>query len=357
MLQYYKTFCESEDFVMPGPGGGGRSGGFGGGSHGGGFGGGRGGGFGGGSHGGFGGGHHGHHGPHHHHHHHRYYGMPFFFGYRRPYYGYGGGLFTGLLLAPIILLLIGAMLIFSIFGSLGSSISNVASGGHFNYDESVMQDFANQQYAKEFANSKAYEDNILIVFLVNEARDGYFTIAWVGDNIEKDIYDKFGDETTDYGQVTSNSIAAYYEHSLSSNLSNIVDTMTEKVENLGLESSFKIQSRVPSGVKPHITNNSSILINEQTVNSSLEGFTETTEIPIVVVIEDIDDVLDREIDAEDIVIIVIAAGLICLGIFLIIKAVKNRKPLVNENGDNYSDKTDSRKQQRDKNDKDNSTSW
>ena len=169
---------------MAGPGGGGKGGGFSRGPSGGG----RGGGFSRGSHsGGFGGGHHHHGHHHHHHHHHRYFGMPFFFGYRRPYmgYGYGGfyGGFIGLMMLPIIVLIIAISLIFSVFGSLGSSISNVVGGGEISYSEQKFQSYANQQYEKEFPNDSTHEDNILIVFLVNEQRDDFTTIAWIGDNI------------------------------------------------------------------------------------------------------------------------------------------------------------------------------
>jgi uncharacterized membrane protein len=161
---------------MPGPGGGSRGGGFGGGSFGGG--GPRGGGFGGGSFGGGGFGH-GPHGYHHHHHYHR----PFF-GFYRPYgYGYGGGGclggLLGVLMMPIIILIVATSLIFGVFGSF----FRVAKGGNVTYNEPELQSFANQQYAKEFSSSTAYEDNLLIVFLVNDERDGYYTIAWIGDNV------------------------------------------------------------------------------------------------------------------------------------------------------------------------------
>ena len=338
---------------MAGPGGGSRGGGFGGGSHGGGFGGGRGGGFGGGSHrgGGFGGGHYGHHG---HHHHHGYYGMPFFFGYRRPYmgYGYGGGCLGGLLglmIMPIIIFIFAITLIFNVFGSLGSSLSNVANGGLTVYEEQVMQEFANQQYEKEFANSKAREDNLLIVFLVNEARDGYYTIAWVGDNIHNNINLEFGGRGTQFGYAMDNTIQSYYEHSLDKDLAIVVDTMRNKIVDMNLKSSFVNPSPTPSGVDSHVTNLTEMSITEATINSSLEAFTEATDIPIVIVIQDEEDVLDKKIDTADIFTIILAVALIALAVYLVIKSYKNRKPLVNETGaNNNSSNTNERNQKQDK---------
>ena len=355
---------------MAGPGGGSRGGGFGGGSHrSGGFGGSRGGGFGGGSYrgGGFGGGHYGHHG---HHHHHRYYGMPFFFGFRRPYYGYGygggclGSLF-GVMMIPIIILIFAVFLIINVFGSLGSSISNVANGGLTVYEEKVMQEFANYQYEKEFADSKSQEDNILIVFLVNEARDGYYSIAWVGDNIHNNINLKFGGGRDSFEETMLNNVnEEYYEYSLDKDLAIVVDKMRVKIENMNLDSSFINPSQVPSEVNSHVTNLTSISITEETINSALEDFTEATDIPIVIVIEDEDDVLDKKIDASDIFTIIFAAVLIGFAVYLIIKTYKNRKPLVNEAGtnnasgaSNESSIDDEQRQKKDKNNKDDSTSW
>lgn len=338
---------------MAGPGGGARGGGFGGGSHGGGFGGGRSGGFGGGSNGGrSGGGFYGHYRP---------YGMPYF-GFRRPYgYGYGGGCLGGLfglMMVPVIIIIFAISLIFNVFGSLGSSLSNVANGGFTVYEEQVMQDYANQQYEKEFFDAETYEDNILIVFLANEERDGYYSIAWVGDNIRNDINLAFGARGTHFGDVMDETIHDYYENSLSKDLAIVVDAMREEIEKMHYASSFITPPKEPSEVKSHVTNQTGILINEETINTSLEAFTEATDIPIVIVIEDEDDVLDKKIDAADIFTIVFAVALIGLAVYLIIKAYKNRKPLVNEtkSGDGRQSNTDQNRNNY-YNDKDNSTSW
>ena len=39
------------------------------------------------------------------------------------------------------------------------------------YDEATMQDYANDKYMQYFCTSSAVEDNILLVFLTNEACD------------------------------------------------------------------------------------------------------------------------------------------------------------------------------------------
>ena len=329
---------------MPGPGGGGRSGGFGGGSRGGGFSSGSHGGFGGGSHGGFGGHRPGYHG-HHHHHYHR----PYFFGFRRPFfgYGYGGGCLGGLMgmmFAPLIILLIAFSLIINVIGSVGSSISNVASGGQILYDEPTMEDYADKQYAVEFGNAKEYEDNILIVFLVDEKYDGYYTIAWVGDNIRNGINNMFGNEYTQFGREMKENIPSYYENSLSRNLAAVVDGMTDSIANLGLDSSFYEDEGSPAGYVSHVTNHSSLEVNEQTINRALKSFTEETDIPIVIVIDNIDNVFDKTVQSTDIITIIFAVVIGGFAIYLIVKSVKNDN---NKDDKDYDDHTD----------RDNSTSW
>ena len=166
---------------MPGPGGGARGGGggrgFGGFGGGGGSFGGGGRGFGGGGRG-FGGGPH-YHRPHYH--------GGWFFGPRYHYYGGGGclGGLMGLLLAPIILIMFAVLLIISMFGS---AFNLVTTGGNLTYDENIFQDYANEQYAAEFGMTKDYEDNLLLVFAVED--DEYYEyayIAWCGDHLNQKI--------------------------------------------------------------------------------------------------------------------------------------------------------------------------
>lgn len=309
---------------MPGPGGGSRGGGFGGGSRGGGFGGGSRGGFGGGSH------HHGYGG----------YGRPFFGGwYRRPYYRGGGGCLGGLLgvlLFPILLILVvGALLI----GMVGSAVSNVANGGSIYYDEAVFQKYADDQYAAEFSSYSNYENNLLIVFLTNEEADGYYVIAWVGDNIHTDINYMFGDETTTFGRVVQGAVnREYYAYSLDSNLASVMDQMGARIESLGLTSSFRKEKPATNLPSSHLTNHSSLSMTEETVNDSLQAFTEKTDIPAVIVVDTMENVFGKTIPLSDIVMVLILLVLLGVAIYLIVRTLKKRKNNGgnNGNGGNYS---------------------
>ena len=298
---------------MPGPGGGSRGGGFGGGSFGGG--GGRGGGFGGGS---FGGGHH------HHHYHHR--GPMFYGGFGpRRYYG-GGGCLGGLasiIIVPVILI---AFSVIFLFTSLSSAVTSIANGGEVRYNEERMQDYANEQYIAEFGESSAYEDNLLIVFLTNEEYDGYYTIAWIGNNVNLSIQEMFGNEYTEFGRAMQSSVDTdFYKYSLSSNLTMVFDKMENSIASKNLTSSFITDQDHSNMTVSHVTNHSDLSVNEATLNGALTRFTESTDIPVVIVIDTAENVFGKTMPVGDIMIVLVALGIIAVATFAIVKGVKEKR--------------------------------
>lgn len=327
---------------MPSPGGG-----FSGGSRGGGSRGGSRGGFSGGSRGGFSG-HHGHH----HHYYHRPFHRHIFF--HRPYYGYGG--FGGLFFMPIFMMLISVFLIISVFSSMFSFGPDYSYGDGFSYSEESLQSFAMDRYAVEFNDSRAYEDNLLIVFLVNDSRDGYDCIAVVGDNVADPIYKMFGNEFTAFGAEIQGNVADYYENSLGRNLATAINGLTDRIVNMNLDSSFINESSPASGSLPHLNNRSSLHVNETIINNSLADFTAKTDIPIALVIEDVSAVYeaDRRFDGGNIIPIIVAIGFGASAIFIFVDAFKKRKAAQAE-GQNPEDK-DSEYDKKD-DPKDNSTHW
>jgi len=303
---------------MAGPGGGSRGGGFGGGSRGsgggsrGGFSGGSrgssGGGFGGGSRGsgGFGGGHRGggfhgggFHGGHHpppppRHHGRGYYGGG---GYHHHHHRGGGGI-----LSTILAFIIVVAIIFAFFKFVVGINSNDVKDwvGDFQiedtynedeyyddgeYSESLFQEYTNNKYKEIFGKTTCYEDNILVVFLTTDANDGYYTIAWVGDNLNYQITDMFGNEQTELGKAMSDSISDYHGYSLGGNLAQVVDKMTDNVTGLELDSSYKSESDRTTVAESKVYNYSNCEFTEDTVNASLKNFTDKTGVTFCIVVD------------------------------------------------------------------------
>lgn len=323
-------------------GGGGSGGGFGGGFGSGGR------GFSGGSRGGFGGGFGGHHGPHHGPHHggfhHHHYHRPFFFGYR-PYGYYGGGGclggLLGLFMVPIILLSIVVILLFS---ALGSAFSNVASGGQSIYDEAEMQEYVMTHYAREFGGSSAYDDNLIIVFLTNEEADGYDIITWSGNNVSDKIDEMFDGANSVFGAQILSQVHDYHKNTLSRDLATVIDNVTTQIKSANIGSPFISESDHSKMTESHLTNLSRLNMSEETVNRALRDFTEATDIPVVIVVDNVENVFEKTIATGDIFTVIIALGLGGYAIYLIVKTVKAMKK----------EKENKEESEEDKN---NSTSW
>ena len=266
-------------------GGGGFGGGSFGGSHGGSFGGSHNGGSFGGSHGGSFGGHH-HHGPHHHHH------GPFFWGPRRRVYVGGGfgGCFT--VIVVVLFFLFGAFWLLAPNEGVTITWGDEAINGIV-YDEGTMQDYANEKYQKYFGNTSAVEDNILLVMLTNEACAGYYTIAWVGDNVDYSINEMFG-EYTEYGDALYNNVDEYFGYSLDTDLAEVVKEMTQHIENLGFSSSFNFESDRSNLADPKFVNMTTMDLTAEVVNSALQEFTDKTGIPMVIVVDSAEKVFGAD---------------------------------------------------------------
>ena len=230
---------------------------------------------------------------------------------------------------PIILILVVALMVMSVLGSFGTSLSTVASGGNLTYDENVFQDYADTQYQTEFASSTAYEDNLLLVFLVeDEEYWDYAYIAWVGDHVDTRISDLFGNDQTAFGRTIVSSINGQsYKYSLDSNLARVVENMQTQIEAKGLDSSFKASCKdvEHTQVASHMTNRTDLPLTEETVNDALLAFTEATGISVVVVVDDIDDVFPRTIPISDIITLIFAAVILVIAIILIVRAFKKKK--------------------------------
>ncbi len=235
----------------------------------------------------------------------------------------------GLLMLPIVLILVVALMVFSVLGSFGTSLSTVASGGNLTYDENAFQDYADAQYAAAFGSSTAYEDNLLLVFLVeDEEYWDYAYIAWVGDHLDTQISDMFGNEQTTFGITVASSIAeSSYKYSLDSNLARVVENMERQITAKNLPSSFKASCKDAdhTQVDSRMINKTALPLTEQTVNDALISFTEETGISVVLVVDDIDDVFERTIPASDIFTLILAGAILIVAIVLIVRAFKKKK--------------------------------
>ena len=234
-----------------------------------------------------------------------------------------GGLLASIFIVPIILILVCGIMIFSI---VGGAISNVQNGGIISYDEAVFQNYADQQYQAAFGDSSAPEDNILIVFLTNEESDGYYVIAWVGDNINYQINEQFGAEGSVFGNAMLSSVnAEYHAYSVDKNLATVMNKMSDRVQSLNLESSFDTEEDHSRLAKSRVINYSHLSITEKTVNDALEQFTADTGIPAVIVVDTMENVFGKTVPTSTIITLLVLVVIIVIAIVMLVKGFKKRR--------------------------------
>lgn len=190
----------------------------------------------------------------------------------------------GVVIVPI---LFAMFIIFASVGMFDNGVDVVINNG---YDEETFQDYAYSQYFEQFAESEAMEDNLLIVFLTTEEHYEFYYIAMVGDHIHRDINYLMGNNETALGHAMNTGInETNYKYSLDHNLAAVIDAMTASVQDLTLESSFTChEEHIQSPSR--LVNNTDIPMTDSTVNEALDRFTQSTGIPIVILVEDAQDV-------------------------------------------------------------------
>ena len=215
-------------------------------------------------------------------------------------------------------------------GFLGDSLANIRNGGSIVYDEETFQDYANAHYYREFKDSTSIEANMMFFVLTSENYDGFYMIAWVGDDIRYEVKEMFGNEYTEFGTTALSTInTEMYKYSLDTDIATLAIKMADKVAAKGYSSNLIAGKTHSSGVASHLVNASNVQLTEQTVNEGLEYFEDKTDIPLVVVVDEAEDVFGVTPPTTDYIIVAVFAGLIVLAIVLIVKAVRARK----ENGD------------------------
>lgn len=196
----------------------------------------------------------------------------------------------GAIIAPIFVLLFIFIWISAMVPSC-SLFEVETTAGTPEYSADAIGDYADEQYAAAFGMTDDYEDHMLLVFLADEECYDYYYIAWVGDHIERDVAELFGDNQTALGRALAASVNAQsYEYSLDSDLASVFKYMAEQVTSLGHESNLTCTAP-DAGVSSHLVNHTALPLTEETVNTALEAFTAQTGITVVVAVEDMTDVL------------------------------------------------------------------
>ena len=230
------------------------------------------------------------------------------------------------------------MLVYMLLPSGNVHISTSGDFGKY-YDEAAFQRAADEKYAEYFEAGKTYEDNILLYFLVEEDCEDVYFIAWVGDNVNYEIAELFGNNYTALGQSVESNVANYYAYSLDSNLAAVINDMETQITQLGLDSSFKKEPIIKADptesklvdLTYRIENNgireTEPKLTAATVNDALAEFTFATGIRTVVCVDYIDNVFDIPEGgiSGGTLFMILALILLGVAIFIGVKSAKDGK--------------------------------
>ncbi len=257
----------------------------------------------------------------------------------------------GLIILPFIMVIIAAALI---IGSVSGAFLEVSKGGTIRYDENEFQDYADAQYAEIYGDFDAYEDNILIVVATeSEEYWDYAYMVWIGDHLDITVYEKFDTRSTLGNSMDRRINSSSYKHSLDSDLAKVVDDM--RVSLASVNNSYTCNEKHSDGVPSKFVNKTDMNLTTATVETALTAFTEETDIPISIVVEDAEEIFGKKISSGSIVTIVFAAILVAVAVIMVVKSVKQAKQA--KNGDWYDNATGNNRNNNNRSDDDYGTRW
>ncbi len=207
---------------------------------------------------------------------------------------------VGIVLFPL-LLTIFATVIFFIY--LSPTVQTIKDGGKTVYSDQVADFYRTDTYNDIFGDSSAKEDNLLIVYLVNDEGNQFYCMSKLGSNVSGSVTKLFGNEESEFGKIVKSSMDEEFKDTFGSSLCAIVDGMGDKIQGLKLSSSFKTESDKSALAESKLINKSSLNVSEIDINASLAAFTEDTEIPAVIVIDEIETVFGKRMPIGDIALL------------------------------------------------------
>ena len=225
----------------------------------------------------------------------------------------------GIVLFPA-LITVFCIIIFFLF--LSPTIQVCKEGGNIVYNDSAAVKYRDEEFLKYFSDTSNGKNGILIVFLVEDKDsmyDNFFCISKIGENISDKISAEFGNNESSFGAAVLSSIDDKYENSFSGDVATIMNTMKDKIKSLKVDASFKDVSINSDTSVSKIINYTPLAISEDTVNEALDSFASETDIPVIVVVDSIDKVFERQLPFKDFLIM---AVLLCVAGFCIYNTTK-----------------------------------
>ena len=224
----------------------------------------------------------------------------------------------GIVLFPSMLIIMSIVFFFLV---LFPTINVINEGGRIAYSDTKFANYRDAQYNKYFEDSSAENDNMVIIYLVNDDYNSYRCIAKLGKNVDSSITTMFGNGTSSFGQIVINTVNPEYRFTLGKDVISVMDQMSDKIVDLKLDSSFKAESDRTNLAASRLVNNSRLDISETEVNKALASFTEKTGIPAVIVVDTMENAFGRVAPIDDIILLIVLLAVAGIGTFVMIRKI------------------------------------
>lgn len=183
------------------------------------------------------------------------------------------------------------------------------------YDEEVLSEYAEEQYAAIFAESEAIEDHLLIVVLVEPDCKEYHAYARVGAHIAPELAALFnGEDAVFYDAIDDNINAGSYENTLSADLVDTLSRMGREVNAVYDDRLYICEEEREN--RDALINRSELKLLEGTLRRKIEKNAFST----VILVEDMRDVYGFHLPLKELLIaittLLAAAGIVLLVIRL-----------------------------------------
>lgn len=243
-----------------------------------------------------------------------------YYGYR--YYRRGGRGIGGLALVLAFLVL---FLLYAVVVGVETTadVFGVLLGGGAIYDEEILQEYTEEQYAAEFADLQSSEDNVLIVVLVEPDCKEYYYYVRVGSHVAPELAQLYtGEDAYFDGAIYDLVERGSYEKTMSAHLSDLISRMDNQIWNVNDGRLFTCEEE--HDWNSRLINRSNLELREKAVNRSVKG----ADLPTVLIVEDMRDVFGYHIPWSDLLItagmLLAVAGVVVLAVLLSRRAA-NRK--------------------------------
>ena len=150
--------------------------------------------------------------------------------------------------------------------------------------------YASKAYKEVVQESPAPEDHLVIVFGVWRDRQGFDYVAWVGDHINDDTFDKVGSSNALLGKLLVKKVSAWYGDTLAEDLALILPELAEAIRADSPQGCYTCQEEHSDAVSRWINRSDLVFESTAELDQAMKDFTQITGIPLTLILEDERDI-------------------------------------------------------------------